>query len=76
MKIVLVAQNSSFTHTNPAVRIFFCALSKKHEAEIVETTVNDPGGELALCEKLYEKKADMYAFSRFDNCRRRTRGVF
>ncbi len=63
MKIVLVAQNSSYTHTNPAVRIFSCALSEKHEAEIVETTVNDPGGELALCEKLYDKKADMYAFS-------------
>ena len=59
----LVAQNSSYTHTNPAVRIFACALEKDHDVQIVETTVNDSGGEMALCEKLYEKKADLYAFS-------------
>lgn len=63
MKIVLVALNSSYTHTNLAVRIFANILSKKHEVVISETTVNDRGGVLSLCEKLYEQKADMYAFS-------------
>jgi len=63
VKIVLVALNSSYTHTNLAVRIFADILSKKHEVVISETTVNDRGGVLSLCEKLYEQKADMYAFS-------------
>lgn len=63
MKIVLVALNSSYTHTNPAVRIFADLLKEKHDVEIFETTVNDKGGVLLLCEKLFEMKADMYAFS-------------
>lgn len=63
MKIVLVAQNSSFTHTNAAVRIFYSLLSPHHDVSIVETTVNDRGGVLALSEKLFELDADIYMFS-------------
>jgi radical SAM superfamily enzyme YgiQ (UPF0313 family) len=63
LKIVLVAQNSSYTHTNAAVRIFARLLSPKHEVKIIETTVNDRGGVEAVSEKLYREKADMYAFS-------------
>lgn len=64
MKIVLVAQNSSYTHTNAAVRILKCCLEDAgHTASIVETTVNDKGGVLGLCERLVAEKADMYAFS-------------
>ncbi len=58
-----MALNSSYTHTNPAVRIFADLLAKKHEVHISETTVNDRGGVLSLCEKLYEQNADLYAFS-------------
>lgn len=63
MKIVLVAQNSSYTHTNAAVRIFYSLLTPRHNVEIVETTVNDRGGVLALTEKLVDFCADMYVFS-------------
>ena len=63
MKIVLVAQNSSYTHTNAAVRILKKCLCEKHDVKIIETTVNDRGGVLSLTEKLYAEKADMYAFS-------------
>ncbi len=65
MKIVLVAQNSSYTHTNPAVRILACELRGTHETTIVETTVNEKGGCVSLVGSLYEKKADMYAFSTY-----------
>ena len=63
MKIVLVAQNSSYTHTNAAVRIFYSQLAPRHDVKIVETTVNDRGGTISLAEQLYELKADMYLFS-------------
>ncbi|MBE6622841.1 MAG: DUF4080 domain-containing protein [Ruminococcaceae bacterium] len=64
MKTVFVAQNSSYTHTNSAVRILArCLEDNGLEAEIVETTIGDRGGAIALCEKLYEKKGDIYAFS-------------
>ncbi len=58
-----MALNSSYTHTNPAVRGFAQLLSEKHEVHISETTVNDRGGVLSLCEKLHEQNADIYAFS-------------
>lgn len=63
MKIVLVALNSSYTHTNSAVRIFANLLSERHDVSIFETTVNEKGGVLALCERLYKMHADLYAFS-------------
>lgn len=63
MKTVFVAQNSSYTHTNCAVRILKNAVCGRHSAKIIETTVNDRGGILALVEKLYKEKADAYAFS-------------
>lgn len=64
MKTVFVAQNSSYTHTNPAVRILArCLEENGFDTEIVETTTGDRGGAVSLCEKLYEKKGDIYAFS-------------
>ncbi len=65
MKIVFVAQNSSYTHTNPAVRILACAVGAEHETKIIETTVNEKGGSVALIGKMYEEKADVYAFSTY-----------
>ncbi len=64
MKTVLVAQNSSYTHTNAAVRILANMLnSSGHDATVIETTVSERGGAAALCERLYREKADIYAFS-------------
>lgn len=67
LKVILVAQNSSYTHTNAAVRILACALSPRHEAKIIETTVNAHahahGKALEFAETLYAEHADIYAFS-------------
>lgn len=64
MKTVFVAQNSSYTHTNSAVRILsMCLRDNGFEAEYVETTLGEKAGIVSLCEKLYEKRADFYAFS-------------
>lgn len=63
MKIVLVARNASYSHTNLAVRIFKRLLEPRHTVRIVETTVNDRGGVPALVERLYAEKAELYAFS-------------
>lgn len=64
MKTVLVAQNSSYTHTNAAVRILANMLNGAgHDAIVVETTISERGGVSSLCERLYREKADIYAFS-------------
>lgn len=64
MKTVLVAQNSSYTHTNAAVRILAHCLEKAgHGTAVVETTTGERGGVISLCERLCKENGDIYAFS-------------
>ena len=62
MKILLVAVNAKYIHSNLAV---YClksyAASKGHVAEIAEYTINQQPGE--VLRDLYEKNADVVAFS-------------
>ena len=62
MKILLVAVNAKYVHSNPAV---YClksyAASKGYEAEIAEYTINQQAGE--VLQDLYGRHADVVAFS-------------
>ena len=66
MKIVLVAQNSSYTHTNLAIRALRCALMQSgYSVEMIECTINDKGGIYSLLEKMIDQNADLYGFSTY-----------
>lgn len=62
MKVLLVAVNAKYIHSNLAV---YClksyAMSKGYEVEVVEYTINQPIGD--ILRDLYKKKADVVAFS-------------
>lgn len=62
-KIVLVALNSSYSHTNPALRYIRQKLTADSRLEVVflEKTINEPW--LELFQSLITEKADIYAFS-------------
>lgn len=65
MKIILFALNASFSHTNLAVRCLKTYVEKQKEnefdIEIVEKHLKDRLDEVLF--DLYDKKADVYAFS-------------
>lgn len=47
MKVLLIALNASYTHTNLALRtLAACLRDAGHEAEVYESTVNQPAGHL------------------------------
>ncbi len=62
MKVLLVAVNAKYIHSNLAV---YClksyAMSKGYEVEVAEYTINQPIGD--ILRDLYKKKADVVAFS-------------
>lgn len=62
MKVLLVAVNAKYIHSNLAV---YClksyAMSKGYEVEIEEYTINQPIGD--ILRDLYKKKADIVGFS-------------
>lgn len=62
MKVLLVAVNAKYIHSNLAV---YClksyAMSKGYEVEIAEYTINQPIGD--VLRDLYKKKADIIGFS-------------
>lgn len=62
MKVLLVAVNAKYIHSNLAV---YClksyAMSKGYEVEIAEYTINQPMGD--ILRDLYKKKADVVGFS-------------
>ncbi len=62
-KIVLVALNSSYSHTNLALRYIRQKLiiNPKLEVVLLEKTINEPW--LSIFQELIAEKADVYAFS-------------
>ena len=63
-RVVLCALNSSYSHTNPAVRQLCCALREAgYSASFCEGTVNEHKGVFSMVERLFEMRADLYGFS-------------
>lgn len=72
LRVLLVAFNARFTHTNPAVRSITAYVRQRLSAHFrdgrlrldwVELTVNDPLDECAA--RLFEQRADVYLFSTY-----------
>ncbi|MDI6601979.1 MAG: DUF4080 domain-containing protein [Thermoanaerobacteraceae bacterium] len=61
MKLLLVALNSQYIHTNLAVRYLKAAVGGLAETEILELTVNDHLG--YILKNIYEKHPDVIGFS-------------
>lgn len=60
MKVLLVAVNSKYSHTNLAVRLLK-AYSKSHDVEFLEYTINEP--KFQVLSDIFKKDADAYFFS-------------
>lgn len=66
MKAALVAQNSSYSHTNLAVRVLQARLVKDGiNAVIAEDTVNEHGINYKLLDRIYALDADVCLFSAY-----------
>ena len=62
MKILLVAVNAKYIHSNPAVHsLRSCAGEYKSCTEIAEFTINQPTG--FILREIYKRQPDVIAFS-------------